>query len=112
MKLGFTTVKKLEGGFADKLVLATGKIANETREAKGPNGTTLHFLNIEVVDNNNVKTTIDILVQTDIENIKSAIQYRMETEFYITFDSQYNRWVEKRQIATPVEVVNTEEAEF
>lgn len=114
MKLGFTTVKKLEGGFADKLVLATGKIANETREAKGPNGTTLHFLNIEVVDNNNVKTTIDILVQPDIENIKAAIQYRMETAFYITFDSQYNRWVEKRQVATTqvIETVSETEADF
>lgn len=96
MKLGFTNVQKLQGGFADKLVTATGRIAEETREAKGPNNTTLHFLNIEVVDNNGTKTNIDILVQPDINIIQTAVQYRMDNAFYITFDSQYNRWVEKR----------------
>lgn len=113
MKLGFNVVKKLEGGFADKLVRATGKIAEETREAKGPNNTTLHFLTIEVAEGN-FKTNIDILVQPDIENIKTAIQYRMETAFYITFDSQYNRWTEKRNnpATTTVEVVEENEAGF
>lgn len=110
MKINLTTIKPLEGGFADRLVIATGKIANETREVKGNNDQVLHFLEIEVTDEKGFKTNIDILVQPDMEIITTAIQYRMSTKFYITFDSQYNRWVEKRTTYTATEAESNENA--
>lgn len=110
MKINLPTIKPLEGGFADRLVTATGKIANETREVNGTNNQVLHFLEIEVTDEKGFKTNIDILVQPDMNIITTAIQYRMSTKFYITFDSQYNRWVEKRTQPAVNEAASEENA--
>ena len=104
-KLNNTQIKPLEGGFADKLVTATGKTAEETRFAQSAQGQDLHFLNIEVVDTAGNKTNIDILVQPDMENITTAVQFRMAQAFYITFDPQFNRWAEKRENQTTQNVM-------
>lgn len=100
MKLNVNQFSKSTSGFAKKSVVATGKVAEETREVS-KDGMTYHFLPIEVKEVNGDSTySIQILVQPVLELIELAVQYRMDTAFEIEFNPTLCQWQEVRKTNT------------